>query len=97
MPTLTRDIINAAIEGFEAQKRRINEQVADLRQMLNPGTGDGARQPAPPKRKRRLSAAGRKAIAEAARRRWAAVKAAKEPTAPASAARKRVGRKRRLV
>jgi len=33
-------------------------------------------------RKRTLSAAGRKAIADAARKRWAAVKAAKTPAAP---------------
>jgi hypothetical protein len=35
---------------------------------------------APIPRKRKLSAAGRKAIAEAARRRWAAVKAGKAPS-----------------
>jgi len=35
---------------------------------------------APVARKRRLSAAGRKAIADAARRRWAAIKAGKAPS-----------------
>jgi len=38
--------------------------------------------PAPVQRKRTMSAAGRKAIADAARKRWAAVKAAKAPAAP---------------
>ena len=37
---------------------------------------------APIARKRKMSAAGRKAIAKAARKRWAAVKAAKAPTPP---------------
>jgi hypothetical protein len=36
----------------------------------------------PVQRKRTMSAAGRKAIADAARRRWAAIKAAKSPTPP---------------
>ena len=32
---LTTEIIDAAIEGFEARKVRIDEQIAQLRQMLN--------------------------------------------------------------
>lgn len=36
--------------------------------------------PAPVPRKRRMSAAGRKAIADAARKRWAAIKAGKAPS-----------------
>src|ERR1035441_5210823 len=37
MPThkLTAEILNAAIEGFESQKRRIDVQIAELRQMLH--------------------------------------------------------------
>ena len=37
MPTqkLTAEILAAAIEGFEAQKRRIDEQIAQVRQMLD--------------------------------------------------------------
>jgi hypothetical protein len=31
MPTLTTEIINAAILGFEEQKRRLDEQIAKLR------------------------------------------------------------------
>ena len=37
--TLTPDIIAAAIEGFEAQKRRIDEQIAELRAMVTGTTG----------------------------------------------------------
>jgi hypothetical protein len=41
--------------------------------------------PAKPAKKRRLSAAGRKAIIEATKKRWAAYKASKEGTQKASA------------
>ena len=33
-PKLTADIITAAIEGFDFQKRWIDEQIAELRAML---------------------------------------------------------------
>ncbi len=72
---LNPEIINAAIVGFEAQKRRIDEQIADLRRMLNSGAKNGGALPTPAKkRKRRLSTAGRKAIVEALRKRWAAAR-----------------------
>jgi len=82
---LNPEILAAAIEGFEAQKRRIDEQIAELRQMQGAGRVEPAAKPESPKRKRRLSAAGRKAIAEASRKRWAAVRAAKEPQEAAPA------------
>jgi hypothetical protein len=97
-PRLTDSIILAAIEGFEAQKKRIDEQVRELRQILNGGSQSETAEAAPSKRKkRRLSAAGRRAIAEATRRRWAAVRAAKERAArqtgaPAKAARKKTAK-----
>jgi hypothetical protein len=82
MPTLTTEIINAAILGFEEQKRRIDVQIDELRAMLSPGSGGapaGKKAEAP--KKRGMSAAGRKAIAEAQRKRWAAQKGQTEPKA----------------
>jgi hypothetical protein len=83
MPThkFTVEILNAAILGFEEQKRRIDSQIAELRAMLDGGTRPTpAATPETPKRKRRkMSAAGRKAIAEAQRKRWAASKKAAVP------------------
>ena len=35
MAQLTQGIIDAAIEGFESQKRRIDEQIAELRALSN--------------------------------------------------------------
>lgn len=86
MPTmkLTPQIITAAIDGYEAQKTRIDTTLAELRAMLS---GDTAK-PEPQKLKRRkMSAEGRKAISEATKNRWAAFHAAKqaeqlEQTAP---------------
>src|SRR5450756_3212183 len=58
--------------GFEEQKRRIDSQISELRAMLSGGPAEPATTPGPTKRKRRkMSAAGRKAIAEAQRKRWA--------------------------
>src|SRR4029077_16202276 len=73
MPQLSTQIIEAAIDGFEAQKQRIDAQIAELRAMLSPNGSAPASKPAA-RRKRGMSAAGRKAIAEAQRKRWAAVK-----------------------
>jgi hypothetical protein len=80
-------MIEAAIDGFEVQKQRIDAQIAELREMLN-----GSHESPAAAKKRAMSAAGRKAIAEAQRKRWAAKKvesvpkAAKKPKRKLSAA-----------
>jgi hypothetical protein len=82
-PKLTNEIITAAIEGYESQKTRIDQQIAELRSLLTGGPDEIAATPGPAKRKRRkMSAAGRKAIAEAQRKRWADSKKPAEPSAP---------------
>jgi hypothetical protein len=81
--TLNKEIITAAIAGFQAQKQHIDAQIAELRAML-----DG--QPAPvaagaegsPQAKRPVSATSRRRMALAQKKRWAAIKA---QSAPASA------------
>ena len=91
-PKLTPAIITAAIAGFEAQKTRIDDQIAELRAMLPGGSAGTAAAPKPAMQKRRkISAAGRKAIAEAQRKRWAASKTAAE--LPASEAASKPKRK----
>jgi hypothetical protein len=76
MAKLTNEMIEAAIQGFESQKKHIDSQIAELRAMLSGSTkrSSSDSQPVSPKRPG-MSAAGRKAIAEAQRNRWAAVKA----------------------
>ena len=76
---LTAEIVHAAIEGFESQKRRIDSQIEELRQLLNGDrtavtSGSGA-----PNRKRKISAAGRRRMAAAQKARWAKIKGEAEP------------------
>ena len=77
MPTkLTTEILTAAIDGFEIKKARIDAQIAEIRQLLEGGpapvvaVSESAAAPASSKR-RKMSKAGRAAIAEAQRKRWA--------------------------
>jgi hypothetical protein len=75
-PKLTKDVVAAAILGFEERKRGIDAQIAELRGFLAAEPDEPAAPPVSAKRPRRkVSAAGRKAMAEAQRKRWAAVKA----------------------
>ena len=77
---LTNTIIEAAIDGFEAQKEKIDLQIAELQALLS-GSAVAASTDAPAKvPHRKISAAGRKRMAAAQRKRWAAVKS--ETTAP---------------
>src|ERR1700730_7211527 len=68
---LTTEILTAALAGFEEQKKRIDAQIADLRQMLNESSTDRATSEAS-KPRRKMSAAARRRIAAAQRKRWAA-------------------------
>ena len=76
MPTnkLTNEIIIAAIEGFEGQKRRLDAQIAELRQMLDGHLTEtvGAMETAPQKRK--ISAAARRRMAMGQKARWAKIR-----------------------
>ncbi len=79
-PTLTNEIITAAIDGYELQKERIDSKIAELRSLLPDGSAATAAAPEPAKGKRRtMSAAARKRIGEAQRKRWAASKGKSEP------------------
>ena len=90
---LTPEILTAAIEGFEQQKLRIDAQIAELRVMLSGGRTEAVTTPEVPKGKRRkLSAAARKRIGDAQRKRWAESKGAFQPVAASEAPK----RKRKL-
>ena len=69
---LNEEIINAAIEGFEARKTHLNQQISELRGMLEGGSAQtgAAAEPAPRKR-RRMSAATRRRISLAQKARLA--------------------------
>jgi hypothetical protein len=82
-PKLTPEIINAAILGYEEQKRHIDLEISELRGMLAGHTTEKGSAEAPTHHRRKMSAAGRKAIAAAQRKRWAVLKEKSAPeTAP---------------
>jgi hypothetical protein len=94
--TLTAEIVHAAIDGYEAQKTRIDEKIAGLRAMLPVGSVETASPSAAPTgKRRRISAASRARMAEAQRKRWAAKRAQtahpKTGVKKVSTARKKVG------
>jgi len=81
MPTkLTTEIITAAIEGFDSQKARIDQRVADLRAMLS---GPARAAEAPVRRRKKFSPAARRKMALAQKARWAKIRGESEPQSTA--------------
>ena len=81
MAKLTNTIIEAAIVGFEAQKKSIDAQIAELRGMLT-GAPEEVAEAAPAKgTRRKRSAAVRQRMREAQKLRWAKIRG--ESVAPA--------------
>jgi hypothetical protein len=78
---LTTDILNAALENLTSKRQQIDEQIAEVRRLLGASKDGTSHKTEAPARKRTISAAGRRAIAEAQRRRWAEKKAAAQPMA----------------
>src|SRR6266851_1702008 len=85
-PVVDKGILNAAREGLELQKQRIDQQITQVRAMLGIRPRGRPRKSAPPapafspqpaSRRGTMSAAGRRRIALAQKKRWAAYKKAK--------------------
>jgi hypothetical protein len=64
-------LLEAALEGLEAQRLRIEDQIRQVRSLLGNRRPSGGGDSAAP-RKRQLSPAARKRIAAAQKKRWAA-------------------------
>jgi hypothetical protein len=90
MQTLDKSILEAALQGLEAQRDRIEGQIAEVRQFLG-----GARTTSAPTEevsgtRKKFSAASRRKMAEAQKRRWAKIKGETEtPEAAAPLKKKR--------
>jgi hypothetical protein len=83
MPTnLKPEIINAAILGFEQQKTRIDDQIAELRTMLDGTKPTPAATPEATTVKRKISAAARRRMALGQKARWAKLKGESVSPAP---------------
>jgi hypothetical protein len=79
MPTkMSEDFIHAAIDGFKAQRNRLDLRVAELRAMLNGGPPQAAAEPAP-RQLRKFSSATLRRMREAQRLRWAKIRGESEP------------------
>ena len=82
---LKPEVIAAAIAGFQLQKTKIDEQIAELRALLPGGRAEPVATPEVPKGKRRtFSAAARRRMKEAQQRRWAKIRGESVLPAPAS-------------
>ena len=66
-------LLELALRGLEAERQRIEDEISDIRrQMKGNGTGPSSGgSPSKTRKSGRLSAAGRRAISEAMKRRWA--------------------------
>jgi|SRR5215469_2484228 len=90
MPSkLNPELIAAAVDGFEEQKKRIDAQIAELRQMLSGGSGRDGPESSPAAKPRRMSAGARARIAAAQRKRWAAKRAGAGPESTSAPIRKK--------
>jgi hypothetical protein len=74
-PAKNTALLTAALEGLELQRARLNEQIAEVKALLNkrgPRKAAAADEgPAPKRKRRKLSAAARARIAAAQKKRWA--------------------------
>jgi hypothetical protein len=89
--TLTPEIIEAAIKGFQAQKAEIDSQIAELRSMLPGGRTSPAATPydSGKGKRKKFSLASRRKMAAAQKARWAEIKKAEAPQAKAAKPKKR--------
>jgi hypothetical protein len=70
--TFAIEILQAAIVGYEHERAKIDDAIAELRRRLGESGTKAAKPAAPTSNARSLSPAARSRIAEAQRKRWAA-------------------------
>ena len=80
-------LLELALKGLEVERHRLDEEISDIQKRLRGGGGSTpvtsqpqaktkAQPTKPPQKKSRLTAAGRKALSDAMKRRWAVKKKA---------------------
>jgi hypothetical protein len=82
MPQYDHSLLEAALIGYQAAAAKLDKAIAEIRQQLGTGAAhaplaSSSTTSSAPRKKHRISAAGRRRIAEAQRKRWAAAKKAK--------------------
>jgi hypothetical protein len=95
--TLPPGILSAALQGLEAQRQRIESQIAEIRRLIGAGAVLPAAKERPSLRpRRRIGAAARKRIKEGQKKRWEAYHKAQEAAPAKSALVTKAPEKRRL-
>jgi len=72
------DLLQAALAGYESQRREIEERIADIRRQLGNGRASSTL-PSKRGRTRTMSPEGRARIVAAQKKRWAAAKKVNKP------------------
>lgn len=70
--------LQAALIGYQAKHDEITAKMADIRKRIHGGDEPFPLVKGSPRKKRKMSAAGRKAISEATKKRWAEYHKAKK-------------------
>jgi len=81
-PLLDATVLQAALQGLEQQRTEVEKRIATVRALLGARKPEAGVAPSGGKPKRTRSAAARKRMAAAQRKRWAALKAAQKESAP---------------
>src|SRR2546423_947352 len=79
---LTNEVLAAALAGFEIERDRIAERIAEIKNLLGSGSSDGATQPTTGKPRKKRSAAVRRKMKLAQQLRWEKIRKAAAPQAP---------------
>lgn len=95
---MDRSILTAALAGYEFQLEKIKAAIAEIQGQLgmHPARSAASVVSAAPKRKRQMSAAAKKRIADAQKKRWAAFHAQKGKAAGKTVAVKKAAPKRKM-
>ena len=81
-PLLDATVLQAALQGLEQQRTEIEKKIATVRTLIGGPKPKASAAPVEARPKRTRSAATRRRMAAAQRKRWAALKAAKKESAP---------------
>jgi hypothetical protein len=86
---LDKSLLEMALIGYQAQRSKIDERIAEIQQQLGGGSPYAAAPAAGPKARRQMSPAAKKRIAAAQKKRWAEFHAKSQKPAVKKAAPKR--------
>jgi hypothetical protein len=73
---MSPELLGAALEGLQQRLAEVDQNIAEVKRLLRSGPASPAAEPAHAgRRRRKMTAAAKRRIAEAQRKRWAAFRA----------------------